>query len=157
MLLSDIDRLLPHRAPFQLVDDILVANHDEIIGVKTYDQLFFLQGHFPALQMVPGVILIESMAQCGGAGVNQMGLAGDGLWGLATVEKARFFGIVKPGKTVRIVVKNLKISDKVIKQSGVVICDGRIIAKASWMCLKFFNSIESKRKSKNEMVEVCDC
>lgn len=134
--MNDIDGLIPHRDPFQFVDNIISANQDEIIGVKTYDDPFFIKGHFPERKIVPGVIVIESMAQCGGAGVNMLGIAGEGLWGLATVENAEFLGVIEPKKTVKIVVKNIKISNKIIKQSGVALCDGKVVVKATWLCAK---------------------
>jgi 3-hydroxyacyl-[acyl-carrier-protein] dehydratase len=134
--MNDIDTLIPHRDPFQFVDEILSAEEDEIVGVKTYDDPFFMQGHFPERKIVPGVILIESMAQCGGAGINKIGIVGDALWGLASLEEAHFLSIVDFGKTVKMVIKNLKISNRGIKQSGTAFCDGKIVVTATWVCAR---------------------
>lgn len=134
--MNDIDKLIPHREPFQFIDEIISANEDEIIGIKTYNDSFFLNGHFPAHNMVPGVILVESMAQCGGAGTNKLRGTSDGLWGVATIESAQFIGIVEFEKKVKMVVKNLKVSGRIIKQSGTAYCDEKIVAKATWVCAK---------------------
>ncbi len=67
MDINKIKDLLPHRYPFLMVDKIVCINEDEIVGVKnvTVNEPFF-QGHFPEEPVMPGVMLIEAMAQCGG-------------------------------------------------------------------------------------------
>lgn len=135
--MNEVESLIPHRAPFLLVDEIVSADEEEIIGVKTYDDSFiFSKGLFPERNMVPGVILVESLGQCGGAGIKKMGICGDALYGFASMENVRFLGKVEVGKTVKMIVRNLKISSRAIKQSGVAYCDGKPVAKATWMCLR---------------------
>ena len=65
--IHDIERLLPHRYPFLLVDKIISRNEDSIVGLKnvTMNEPFF-QGHFPGNPVMPGVLQIEAMAQVGG-------------------------------------------------------------------------------------------
>lgn len=132
-----IEGLLPHRDPFLFVDRLESATEQTIVGTRCFreDESFF-RGHFPEYPVVPGVLLIEMMAQCGGAGVKEAGLVDrDGLFFLGTVEKAKFRRQVRPGDTVRIEITNDRISPRVIRQSGVVSVEGQKAAEATWMCL----------------------
>jgi UDP-3-O-[3-hydroxymyristoyl] N-acetylglucosamine deacetylase/3-hydroxyacyl-[acyl-carrier-protein] dehydratase len=65
--LEDIKKLLPHRYPFLMVDKIISLDETTVVGIKnvTFDEPFF-QGHFPDEPIMPGVLLVESLAQCGG-------------------------------------------------------------------------------------------
>ena len=86
--------------------------------------------------MVPGVLLIETMAQCGGAGIKVLGtITGDPIFLLATVEKAKFRQEVKPGDDVRIVVENMKITQRIVKQSGKAYVGDAVAAEATWLCI----------------------
>lgn len=134
--MPDIENLVPQRYPFLFIDEIISADVNEIIGVKMYEKAFmYSQGYFPAEKVIPGVILIESILQCGGAGVVKLGLFDKTLWGLASLENVRFFDIVEPGSTVKMVVKNLKVSKKVLRQTGAAFVGDRLILEATWMCL----------------------
>lgn len=134
--MTDIENLVPQRYPFLFIDEIISADINEIVGVKAYDKSFlYSQGYFPAEKIIPGVILVESIVQCGGAGVVKLGLFDKTLWGLASLENVRFFGVVEPGSTVKMVVKNLKVSNKVLKQTGAAFVGERLILEATWMCL----------------------
>ena len=135
--MTTIEALLPQRHPFLFVDEILSATIDEIIGIKTYDNTFlFYQGHYPNKKIVPGVILIESIVQCGGAGVTQIGILEKVSWGLASLENVQFFHCVELGSTVKMVVKTLKVSNKLLKQTGTAFCGGHAILEATWLCLR---------------------
>jgi len=135
--MDDIKKLLPHRPPFLFVDRIESATDEQIIGYRRYtpDEHFF-SGHFPEYPVVPGVILVETMAQCGGAGVNMLGKLGpDALFFLASVDKVKFRRQVRPDEEVRIVITNLRLSPKMIKQSGKAYVGEETAAEAEWMCL----------------------
>ncbi len=131
-----IEELLPHRAPFLFVKEILSASLDEITGVQVFEHTDFVCKHDKApIEFVPAVILMESMAQCGGAGARTLGIS-DGLFGLANIEVARFHKEVRFGEKVLYVIKNERVSAKLIKQSGVAHVNDIMVAEATWMCIK---------------------
>ncbi|GAA0179254.1 3-hydroxyacyl-ACP dehydratase FabZ [Clostridium sediminicola] len=135
--MNDIETLLPHRHPFLFVDEILSAEKDEIIGIKTFDDSFiYFQEYNSKQKIVPNVILVESMGQCGGAGIKKLGIGGNALYGFAVIQDVRFFNTVEFGQTVKMVVKNLRVSSRGIKQSGTAFCNGKLVAEATWMCAK---------------------
>jgi 3-hydroxyacyl-[acyl-carrier-protein] dehydratase len=135
--MSEIEGLLPHRRPFLFVDEIVSADKEKITAKHVFTESeFFFQGHFPAYPVVPGVILIETMAQSGGAGLRKLGILGDNaLFFLATVDKVKFRRQVRPGEEVRSEIENLRVSPKMIKQSGKAYVGEELAAEAEWMCL----------------------
>jgi 3-hydroxyacyl-[acyl-carrier-protein] dehydratase len=134
--MPDIQELLPHRDPFLYVDRIEKYDDKEIIGYRLFSEKeYFFKGHFPNYAVVPGVILIETMAQCGGAGVKASGVLGDKLFFLASVEKAKFRRQVRPGEEVKLIIDNLRISPRMIRQGGKAMVGDEIAAEAEWLCL----------------------
>jgi 3-hydroxyacyl-[acyl-carrier-protein] dehydratase len=135
--MKEIENLIPHRTPFLFVDKLVSLSKEEIVGTKVFtDSDSFLRGSFPEADYVPGVILIEAMAQCGGAGIKKLGLA-DGLFGLANVENANFFKGVPYGMVFTMVIKNIKIADKYIKQTGMGFVEDEPCLDLTWTCVKF--------------------
>lgn len=103
----DIEKILPHRYPFLLLDRIVHINLEtnEIVGLKnvTVNEPFF-EGHFPEIPIMPGVLILEAIAQTGGVLVHQKGFSGK-IAVLTTVTNAKFRRPVVPGDTLCLHVK----------------------------------------------------
>ena len=99
--LSYIEKKLPHRFPFLLVDKVIELSDTKIVGVKnvTFNEWFF-QGHFPGNPVMPGVLQIEALAQCGG--ILAINLSGDGQYDtyFLKIDNCKFKQMVRPGDTM---------------------------------------------------------
>jgi beta-hydroxyacyl-ACP dehydratase FabZ len=129
--------ILPHRFPFLLVDRIEELEAERIVGIKnvTVNEPFFV-GHFPDYPVMPGVLIVEAMAQVAGVLV----LSGipdrkNKLVLLAGVDGAKFRKPVRPGDQVRIEMKLLKRKTTLAKMSGTASVDGVIVAEAEMFCV----------------------
>lgn len=109
---KDIEKILPHRYPFLLVDRILEINleENEILGLKnvTVNEPFF-QGHFPGVPIMPGVLILEALAQTGGVLVHQKGYDKK-IAVLLNVANAKFRKPVLPGDALLLHVKGIHVS-----------------------------------------------
>ena len=127
---------MPHRYPFLLVDRIVELSADRIVGIKnvTVNEPFFT-GHFPDFPVMPGVLIVEAMAQA--AGVLVLKYIPDRqqkLVLLVAIENARFRKPVVPGDTLRLEMSVVKRKATVAKMAGKAMVDGQLVAEAEVMC-----------------------
>lgn len=124
---------IPHRYPFLLVDKILEMNTEEqtIVGLKnvTVNEDFF-NGHFPGHPIMPGVLIVEGLAQCLGVLVMEPNCGKVPYF--AAIDNVKFKAPVKPGDQLIYEAKVEKMRRSIIKASGVAKVDGKIVAQASF-------------------------
>ncbi len=137
MSLPTATELIPHRPPFLFLDRLERADADLIVGYKRFapDEPFFA-GHFPSYPVVPGVLLVECLAQCGGAGIAAQSDGAGSILFLASIEKAKFRRQVRPGDEVRLEVATTRNSPAMIRQSGKAFVGEELAAEATWLCLR---------------------
>ncbi|HEX4683651.1 MAG TPA: UDP-3-O-acyl-N-acetylglucosamine deacetylase [Gemmatimonadaceae bacterium] len=131
--IEDIMKVLPHRYPFLLVDRILeIEAGKRIVGLKnvTINEPFF-QGHFPGHPIMPGVLIIEAMAQVGG--MLLMGAVpdpGSKVVYFTSLNNVKWRQPVKPGDQLRFELELLQVRGMMCKMSGVAKVDGKVVAEA---------------------------
>ena len=130
---------LPHRYPMLLVDRVEALDPDKgIVAVKavTINEPFF-QGHFPARPIMPGVLIVEALAQAAGVlAVEALGLAGTGkLVYFMAIEGAKFRQPVEPGVLLRLEVEFVQKRASVCKFAGRATVDGKLAAEASFTAM----------------------
>lgn len=132
---AEIQRILPHRYPFLLVDRVLeLAPPNRAVGIKqvTVNEPFF-QGHFPGYPVMPGVLIVEAMAQVGGIAVLSAPEYRGKLALFAGIDHVRFKRQVKPGDSLRIEVELAQIRRGVGMGSGTATVDGELACRGEIM------------------------
>ena len=135
---EDIIRILPHRYPFLLVDKIIEMEMGKrVVGIKnvTANEPFF-QGHFPGNPIMPGVLIIEAMAQVGGVlarlsipNVMERGEMGEIFF--VSMDKVKFRKLVVPGDQIRFEAEALRTGSRIWKMAGKAFVDGDLVAEAN--------------------------
>ncbi|NJL00082.1 MAG: 3-hydroxyacyl-ACP dehydratase FabZ [Spirulinaceae cyanobacterium RM2_2_10] len=133
--IPDLQMLLPHRYPFALVDRIIeYVPGEKAVGIKnvTINEPQF-QGHFPGRPLMPGVLIVEAMAQVGGVVLKQME-GSDGLFVFAGIDKARFRRPVVPGDRLVMTVELLKFRPgRLGKMQGWAEVDDQLVAEGEML------------------------
>jgi 3-hydroxyacyl-[acyl-carrier-protein] dehydratase len=131
----DIQKILPHRYPFLLVDKIVEMEWGKrAVGIKnvTANEPFFM-GHFPGFPVMPGVLMIEAIAQVGAVAVLGMPENRGKLAFFAGVDEVRFKRQVVPGDTLRIEVTLTRVRGLFGQGSGEATVDGELACRGSFM------------------------
>ena len=130
---------LPHRFPMLLVDrveDLVIDQHIVAIKAVTINEPFFA-GHFPGRPIMPGVLIVEALAQAAGIlAVESLGLAGSGkLVYFMAIEAAKFRAPVEPGCLLRLEVEFVQKRSSVCKFSGRAVVNGKLAAEAKFTAM----------------------
>ena len=137
MDIQAIRDILPHRYPFLLVDRIEEMEAERVVGIKnvTINEPFFM-GHFPEYPVMPGVLIVEAMAQVAGVLVlNSIEDRKNKLVLLAGVDGAKFRKPVRPGDQLRIEMKVIKRKASMAKMAGTAMVAGAVVAEAEMLCV----------------------
>ncbi len=134
--IKEIQNILPHRYPFLLVDRIIeLESGKRAVGIKnvTINEPFFV-GHFPNNPIMPGVLIVEALAQVGGILAFKSGVQGDSVY-FMSIEKAKFRKPVLPGDQLRLEVETLHMRGNVWRFSGNAIVDGKTASEAEFTAM----------------------
>ena len=142
--IAEILRRIPHRYPFLLIDR--AENYrpsQSIVGIKnvTMNEPFFV-GHFPGNPVMPGVLIIESLAQAGAVLMSKTldaDIEGKTIF-FMTLDNCRFRQPVRPGDVLRLHVEVLKVRSKLFKFQGKAIVGDKVAAEAEWAAMVVENS-----------------
>jgi beta-hydroxyacyl-ACP dehydratase FabZ len=137
--IEKILRMLPHRYPFLLVDKVLeLEKGKSIVAVKnvTINEPFF-QGHFPVIRVMPGVLVVEAMAQAGGILLyNSIPNPDEILVFLSKIDSMKFRKPVVPGDQIRLEVEIIKLKSRIGHVRGRALVDGAVVTEGEiWASL----------------------
>jgi beta-hydroxyacyl-ACP dehydratase FabZ len=133
---QEIQKLLPHRYPFLLVDRVVELGEDKVVAIKnvSINEPFF-QGHFPGHPIMPGVLIVEAMAQA--AGVMAMRMLGitfeTHVIYFMAIDKVKFRKPVVPGDQLRLEVAPLRQGGAVWKLAGKALVEGQVVCEAEFL------------------------
>ncbi len=155
MDILEIMSLLPHRYPFLLIDRVIeMEPRHRIVALKnvTINEPHFT-GHFPDYPIMPGVLMVEAIAQAGGALLlAEIPDRDSKLMVFTSIENARFRRPVTPGDQLRIEVTVLNWRTRVVKMGGSITVDGKVVCDATVMC-QMVDRVAKKAEAKVETAE----
>lgn len=133
--INEIQKIIPHRYPFLLVDKVIELEEGKrAVGIKnvTINEPFF-QGHFPEYPVMPGVLIVEALAQVGAVAMLIKEENKGRIAFFAGIDNFRFKGQVKPGDTLRLEVEITRMKGPVGKGKGIAYVEGNIVAEGEIM------------------------
>ncbi len=136
MDVKEIQNILPHRYPFLLVDRVIEMEPGKrAVAIKnvTINEHFFM-GHFPGNPIMPGVLIVEAMAQVAGIMAFLSGIEGDTVY-FMSIEKAKFRRPVVPGDQLRLDISTVQHRGNVWKFSGNATVDGKLASEAEFTAM----------------------
>lgn len=128
---EEIQKIIPHRYPFLLVDRIIeLETGRRAVGIKnvTINEPFF-QGHFPGYPVMPGVLIVEAMAQVGAVALLKLPEYAGRIALFAGIDGLRFRRQVRPGDQLRLEVEFLKLKGSIGKARGQALVEGQVAAE----------------------------
>ena len=138
LTINEIMKILPHRYPMLLVDRVVEIDEGKrIVGIKnvTANEQFF-QGHFPGAPVMPGVLIVEAMAQCSAVLIlRDIPDRDEKLFLFGGVDKARFRRPVVPGDQLRMECEVLQRRSNTVKVKGTATVDGNVVAEAEMLSI----------------------
>lgn len=136
--IEQIIKLIPHRYPILLVDKVIDATKDKIVAIKnvTFNEPHFM-GHFPDKPIMPGVLIIEAMAQAGAIMVMQSGefVPEENLVYFMSIDGAKFRKPVVPGDVLELHIETIQARIPVWKMAAVAKVDGQKVAEANFSAM----------------------
>ncbi len=132
MNINQIMDIIPHRYPFLLIDKIVeMEEGKKVVALKnvTMNEPFFV-GHYPNFPVMPGVLILEAMAQSGAVAILSMEEFKGRTPMFGAIDKAKFRGQVRPGDSLLIEVEILKLRNNAGKGMGIATVDGKKVAEA---------------------------
>lgn len=133
--IEQIKEIIPHRYPFLLVDQVLeIEAGERVVGLKnvTANEPFF-QGHFPEYAVMPGVLILEALAQVGAIAVLDIEENKGKLGILAGIDKCRFKRQVRPGDQLKLEIEIIRMRGTIGKGKGIATVDGEVACEAEIM------------------------
>lgn len=137
---KEIMKLIPHRYPFLLIDKVIEwVPFESIVAIKnvTVNEPYF-QGHFPGEPVMPGVLMVEALAQAAGvlAYLSEENTYKDHLFYLAAIENAKFRRMIVPGDTLKLIVNFKACKNRFVKVEGKVYVEDQLACSAELMSAK---------------------
>lgn len=136
MDIMGIQNMIPHRYPFLMVDRIVEMEPNvRAVGIKnvTINEPFF-QGHFPGNPIMPGVLIVEAMAQLAGVLAFSSGMQGSSVY-FMSIEKAKFRKPVVPGDQIKLEIKVLQQRGNVWRFSGIALVDEKVVSESEFTAM----------------------